>query len=131
MKINKKNILASFAEYDQRTVDNLEIILKEVSKQGKEISEYALVIFQLLAVQFEIFYKSLDAINEGIVNTQEINGRKIHSPKPQLEALQKANIQINNMLKSLGLSPLEKAKVKKLNSNDEQSAQEYLDALIA
>ncbi len=134
MKINKKNILASFVDYDQRTQDNLEIILKEVSKQGKELSEYSLVMFQLLAVQFEIFYKAYDAISEGIVNTTQVGERTVHAPKPQLEALQKANVQINNMLKSLGLSPLEQAKIKKLNENPasrEESATELFSELIS
>lgn len=119
MKINKSEVLASFSGYDDRTIDMLEIILKEVKKQGKELSEYSLVIFQLLAIQFEIFYKAYDAIGTDIVNVCQIGERTVHAPKPQLDALQKANLQIRNMLKDLGLSPLEQVKIKKLKSAEE------------
>ena len=121
MKINKSEVLSSFEGYDQRTIDMLEIILKEVKKQGKELSEYSLVIFQLLAIQFEIFYKAYDAIDKDIVNVCQIGERTIHAPKPQLDALQKANLQIRNMLKDLGLSPLEQVKIKKLKSSEENT----------
>lgn len=133
MKINKKEVLKSFMDYDQRTQDMLEIILKEVSKQGKELSEYALVIFQLLAIQFEIYYKSYDQLDGNIVNETKVGERTIMAPKPQLDALQKANSQINKMLLQLGLSPLEKAKIKKLNNTEENtkaSAQDVLNKLM-
>lgn len=131
MKINKKNILNSFEGYDQRTIDMLDIILKELSKQEKEINEYSLVIFQLLAIQFEIYYKAYDALSSGIVNECQIHERIIHAPKPQLDALQKANNQITKMLKDLGLSPLEKAKIKKLNTTEDETAGELLNKLIS
>lgn len=132
MKINKKNVLASFVDYDQRTKDNLEIIIKEVSKQGKEFSEYALVIFQLLAIQFDIYYKCYDELTNGnLTNERVIGDKTIYQPKPQLDMLQKTNVQISRFLKDLGLSPLERAKIKKLNNVDpeEQAEQAYDDLL--
>lgn len=132
MKINKKNVLASFVDYDQRTKDNLEIIIKEVSKQGKELSEYALVIFQLLAIQFDIYYKCYDELTNGNLTNERIIGDKtIYQPKPQLDMLQKTNVQISRFLKDLGLSPLERAKIKKLNDLDpEEQAEEAYDDLL-
>lgn len=132
MKINKKNVLASFVDCDQRTKDNLEIIIKEVSKQGKELSEYALVIFQLLAIQFDIYYKCYDELTTGnLTNERVIGDKTIYQPKPQLDMLQKTNVQISRFLKDLGLSPLERAKIKKLNDLDpeEQAEQAYDDLL--
>lgn len=133
MKINKKNVLAAFEGYDQRTLDNLEIIVKEVSKQGKELSEYSLVIFQLLAIQFDIFYKSYDELKNGqLTNVCNLGNRVIHAPKPQLDMLQKSNGQISKFLKDLGLSPLEQAKIKKLNSVDaDKLAEEAYEDLIS
>ena len=119
MKINNKNVLSSFEGYDQRTIDMLDIILKELSKQNKELNEYSLVIFQLLAIQFEIYYKAYDSIDTAIVDEIDLHGGKLTKAKPQLDALQKANNQITKMLKDLGLTPLEKAKIKKLNSQEE------------
>lgn len=133
MKINKKNILVSFVDYDQRTQDMLENIVTQLIKQDKECNDYTLVIIQMLAVQFEIYFKALDALKDGIVNVVNLGDRTLHQPKPQLDALQKANNQINKMLKDLALSPLEKAKIKKLNSmeeNNNASGEKILDTLL-
>ena len=56
MKINKKNILASFVNYDERTQDMLSYIVSQLSKQDKDINEYGLVVLQMIAIQFEIFF---------------------------------------------------------------------------
>lgn len=132
MKINKKNILASFENYDQRTQDMMENIVKQLAKQEKEVNDYALVILQLVAVQFEIYFKALDdVIRDGIVNSTQVGDRIINQPKPQLEALQKSNTQITRLLDKIGISPLEAAKIKKLNKNDdEESGAELLNSLI-
>lgn len=131
MKINKKNILGSFETYDQRTQDMMENIVKQLAKQDKEVNDYALVILQLVAVQFEIYFKALDDVNrDGIVNSTQVGDRTINQPKPQLEALQKSNTQITRLLDKLGISPLESAKIKKLNKSDDQDSSDLLDKLI-
>lgn len=132
MKINKKNILASFENYDQRTQDMMENIVKQLAKQEKEVNDYALVILQLVAVQFEIYFKALDdVIKDGIVNSTQVGDRTINQPKPQLEALQKSNTQITRLLDKIGISPLEAAKIKKLNKSDnDESGKELLNSLI-
>lgn len=132
MKINKKNILASFENYDQRTQDMMENIVKQLAKQEKEVNDYALVILQLVAVQFEIYFKALDdVIRDGIVNSTQVGDRTINQPKPQLEALQKSNTQITRLLDKIGISPLEAAKIKKLNKVDsEEESQNLYKELI-
>lgn len=134
MKFNKNDILKSFEGFDPRTIDNLDIILKQVKKQGKEISEYALVVFQMLAVQYDLFYTAYDSLNscKDIVNVCQLGERTIHATKPQVEVLLKANTQISKYLKDLGLSPLESAKIKKLNSADsEKLAEEAYEDLLS
>lgn len=133
MKINKKNILASFVNYDERTQDMLSYIVSQLSKQDKDINEYGLVVLQMIAIQYEIYFKALDdVIRDGIVNSTQVGDRTINQPKPQLDALQKADTKISKLLKDLGLSPLEKAKIKKLNkSDDDESGKELLNSLIA
>ncbi len=132
MKINRKNILASFENYDQRTQDMLSYIVSQLSKQDKEINEYGLVVLQMIAIQYEIYFKALDdVIRDGIVNSTQVGDRTINQPKPQLDALQKADTKISKLLKDLGLSPLEKAKIKKLNKVDsEEESQNLYKELI-
>lgn len=131
MKINKNEVLKAFSTYDTRTQDMLEIVLKETKKQGKELSEYSLVIFQLLAIQFEIYYKAYDSLDKNIVDEIDLHGGKLTKTKPQLDALQKANTQISKLLKDLGLSPLEQAKIRKLNSKDDEDSDKAFDELYA
>lgn len=132
MKINRKNIMASFVDYDERTRDMLDNIVKQIIEQQKNPNDYTLVVLQLIAVQFEIYFKALDALGDDIVNVVNLGDRVLHQPKPQLDALQKANNQIAKLLKDLGLSPLEDAKIKKLKetTSNEESASELLDKLI-
>lgn len=110
----------------------MENIVKQLAKQEKEPNDYALVILQLVAVQFEIYFKALDdVIRDGIVNSTQVGDRTINQPKPQLEALQKSNTQITRLLDKIGISPLEAAKIKKLNkSDDDESGKELLNSLI-
>lgn len=131
MKINKKNILQSFSDYDSRTQDMLDYTIKQLYAQGKEPNDYALVIIQMLAAQFEIYFKSLDALKDEIVNVCNIGDRIIHAPKPQLDSFQKSSNQITKLLDKLGLSPLESAKIKKLSKVDaEDDAKETYDKIL-
>ena len=126
MKINKKNILASFTNYDQRVQDMIEYTITELMKLDKTPNEYALVLIQLLADQFEIHFKAKDEVGDSIVQTYDVGDRKISHAKPQFEAQQKAQTQIIRLLDKLGLSPLEKAKIKKLNEKDSLDKNELI-----
>lgn len=132
MKINRKNIMASFTDYDERTRDMMDNIVKQIIEQQKNPNDYALVVLQMLAVQFEIYFKALDSLGTDIVDKFELHGAEMSRPKPELDMLQKANNQISKLLKDLGLSPLEDAKIRKLKekSTGEQSGAELLSQLI-
>lgn len=120
MKINKKNVLASFSKCDERTQDMLQNVVTQLLKQEKEPNDYALVILQMLAIQYDIFFRSYDALENTNLTTVAIVGeREIHQAKPQLDMLQKAHTQIIKLLDKLAISPLEHAKVKKLNTAEE------------
>lgn len=122
MKINKKNILSSFITYDQRTQDMLENIVIQLIRQEKEPNDYALVLLQMIAIQFEIYFKAYDSLeNQSLTNINIVGDREIHQCKPQVDVLMKASTQISKLLKDLALSPLEAAKVKKLNSAEENT----------
>lgn len=125
MKINKKNVMASFTEFDQRTQDALENILTQLGKQEKEPNDYALVILQMLAVEFDMYFKAYDSLrNSDVVNVNIIGEREIHQAKPQVEIVNKSIKQITNMLDKLGISPLTDAKIRKLKSTEDNAAQD-------
>lgn len=123
MRLNKDNILSNFSNYDERVVDNLALIIDELKNKKVPVNNYSLVIFQLLATQFAIYYKSLDVINgDGDISSEDSYKRKAKSP--ELAALQKSHQEIVHLLDSLAISPLSSAKVNKLNEREIISKEE-------
>ena len=84
----------------------------------------------MLASQLVIYYKALDAIfGKDDVSTTDLYDRKAKAP--EISILQKAHDQILALLDKLSLSPIVKAKLKKLNSSDEATAEQLLNDLIS
>ena len=77
---------------------------------------------------------SADLIGDNIFAKNEVSSEDSYKRKakaPEISIMQKSHDQILNLLDKISLSPLSSAKIKKLTSNnDDESAQEYLDALI-
>ena len=132
MRLNKTNILSNFEGYDERVLDNLSLIIDELKSKKVQVNNYSLVIFQLLATQFSIYFKAQDTFNksEELTSTDDY---KRKSKAPELAALQKAHTEIIHLLDKLGLSPLEEAKIKKLKEKDtkDEDAKELLNTLLS
>lgn len=129
MRINKQNIISSFQDYDQRVIDFMTYIIDDMKQLKIEINNYSLVMFQLLAVQLTIFFKALDTIQNGNKIIDDDNKKT-----PALNTLNKAHAEILRLLDKVGLSPLERAKIKKLNSTmatKDEAAADILAALVA
>ena len=123
----KKLEVLSNIEMDSR----VKLILDHVTKSlgDKAEDEYSKIILTLLAPQLILYFKSLDTITEdNSVSTQDNYKHKAKSPEVQV--LQQANTQIITLLDKLCLAPFTKAKVKRLNSNSNEDAEDLLKALL-
>lgn len=123
-----KEITSKYKEpLDSRVVSFLDNVTSDLDE--KNINHYSRIVLDMLVPQLIIYFKAQDNIQvEGGVSHSDDYNRK--SKSPEIGVLQKANDQILSLLDKLVLSPLEKAKIKRINKNDEEDAKELLDALI-
>lgn len=128
MKLQEE-IISNFGNLDSRVESFLKKTITDINTKGIKVTDYTKMILELLVVQLVLYYKAFDEINEDTsVSSEDSYNRKAKSPA--ISIMQKANDQILVLLDKIALSPLSSAKVKKLNKNDEDDAQELLEALI-
>ena len=113
---------------DSRVKLILDHVTKSLGEKAKE--DYSQVILSLLIPQLTLYFKSLDTINkdEG-VTTQDNYKRKTKSP--EIQVLQQANTQIITLLDKLCINPMNKAKVKRINNNSDEEANDLLKTLLS
>lgn len=130
MKLTKDTISKRYAKYDERIIDFLNNIYEDVRESHKNnINNYFFVTFDLLANQLLLYYRALDAINkDASLSTEDSYKRQAKSP--HIAILNHAHQEIMKILDDYGLSPFASAKIKRLNSiDDDESAEELLNEL--
>lgn len=125
-------IISEYDKLDDRVVNYLQHVINEIKISEKNVSDYTKVILSMLVPQLIIYYRSLDDLNynDELTNENKYYGK---SKSPVILIMQKANDQILNLLDKISLSPLSRAKIKKLNSaeeNDNESGEKILTALV-
>lgn len=118
--------IKDYKDLDPRIILYLEHVINEINKS--KVTDYTKVILSMLVPQLIIYYKSLDELNSSdndLTNENKYYGK---SKSPVIIIMQKANDQILNLLDKISLSPMTKAKIKKLNTTEEntKSSGEYV-----
>ena len=124
MRFTKNNILKSFDNYEPRVLDFLEYVLDELKAKDKIINNYTLVILQLLASQLSVYFKAQDEIVTNVTETSDTKYGSVRKVKPEVVVFNQTHKEITRLLDKLCISPLEKAKVKRLNSTEENNQAE-------
>lgn len=125
-----KDILSTYGKVEQRVSDFLDSIATDIQNRDIEYTEYTKMILTLLVSQLVLYYKALDEIKKAdSVETKDDYKRKAKAPS--IAIMQKANDQILRLMDKIGLSPIESSKIKRLNSNSEESATDLLATLIS
>lgn len=126
-KILSELILKYKEPLDERILDFLNNVTSGLDENN--INDYTKIILNMLVPQLIIYFKAQDNIqgNGGVAHSDDYNRK---SKSPEIAVLQKANDQILSLLDKLVLSPLEKAKIKRINKNDEDDSKELLENLI-
>jgi phage terminase small subunit len=120
-------IKSNYNDLDERVYKFLERVIKDID--DADITNYNKIIIDMLIPQLVIYYKAIDIIkSETSISKKDDYNRT--SKSPEIGVMQKANDQILNLLDKLVLSPLEKAKLKRINKDDEDSAKEILENLM-
>lgn len=122
--------IKDYKDLDPRIILYLEHVVNEIGKD--KVTDYTKVILGMLVPQLIIYYRSLDELNtkNDLTNENKYYGK---SKSPVIIIMQKANDQILNLLDKISLSPMTKAKIKKLNTTEENttsSGEKVLNKLI-
>lgn len=117
---------------DPRVIMFLDTTISALDSQSIKITDYTKLILGMLVTQLVLYYKACDALiqdNESITSEDKYKRR---AQAPIISIMQKANDKIIGLLDKISLSPLEKAKVKKLNqkTDEQEDARELLSALM-
>ena len=126
----KTEILSDFNSLDHRVEKFIDKTIAALEGQKLEITDYTKMILSMLVTQLILYYKACDLV----LDTDKVSSEDAYKRKakaPEISIMQKCHDQILNLLDKISASPLSKAKIKKLNSGDDSSAQEYLEALIS
>lgn len=110
--------IKDYKDLDPRIILYLEHVVNEIGKD--QVTDYTKVILGMLVPQLIIYYRSLDELNtkNDLTNENKYYGK---SKSPVIIIMQKANDQILNLLDKISLSPMTKAKIKKLNTTEENT----------
>lgn len=125
----RDEIISGFTDLDPRVIDYLDKVISDVNLNKSNTTEYTKIILGMLVVQLVLYYKAADEMMESNKVTSKDNYNRF-AKSPVISVFNKANDQILILLDKIGLSPMQKAKIKKLNSSDEADAKELLDDLI-
>ena len=119
------DIIKKHSDLDSRIIEFLNYVVDDIECNNN----YSKIILNMLIPQLIIYYKALDVIKANKEVSHKDDYSRI-SKSPEIAVLQKSNDQILNLLDKLALSPLEKAKVKKLNKDEGEDAKKLLEDLI-
>ena len=112
---------------DNRIEELLNCVINSLDPNHK--GDYSKIILTMLVPQLILYFRALDEVNKtNKLSTSDVYARTAKSP--EIQVLQKCNDQILNLLDKLCLSPMDKAKINRINKSEETSAAELLEALI-
>lgn len=131
MRFSKFNVLKSFEGSDQRVLDFLEYILDELKAKEKALNNYTLVILQLLSAQLNLYFKAQDEVCSNVTEVSDTKYGKVKKIKPEVQIMMSAHKEVTRLLDKLGLSPLEKAKIKRMNTTEQNSQADGTELLAA
>lgn len=126
MKTVNKYIQEHFSNVDDRIKIKLNRVYEEVeSNNSNNINNYFYNALDLLCAQYEVFYLAYDALKEaGKINQDDKYNRT--AKNINITVMTRASKEILDIMDKLSISPVIKAKVKKLNNDTEDESTEAL-----
>jgi hypothetical protein len=119
-RINSQNVDTRYKDYDKRVIAFIKLIIEDLEFSYKNIPTSFIASFDLLANLLKLYFIAIDQLND-VKNPNDL-------AKCRNTILQTSNA-INKIAASFGGSPVDKARIKRLNSTVDDS-DELLDDLI-
>lgn len=126
--ITKNDIEARYGKYDDRVIDFILNINKSIKEETEP--EYYYNMFDLLAVQLKLYFIANDQLDDLTQLTSKDNYER-NAKSPLIGVIQTCHNKILDVVRQIGVSPMEKAKLNRLKGNkDDESAEQLIDKLI-
>ena len=121
----------TYKDYDVRVKTFLSRVYEDVvNDKSNVINNYFYCCLDLLATQLHLYFMAIDVIEAEKSLSSEDSYKRV-SKNPCIAILNHAHQEILNIMQKLSLSPLDKAKLNRLNrGEDNESAEELLNSLI-
>lgn len=121
-QLNSENVYERYAKYDKRVADFIALILQDLEKNyTKGIPTSFISTFDLMATNLKLYFITADMLDE-VNNPLALN--KVKNTLLQTSAF------INKLASSMGSSPTDKARIKRLNQTVD-NGDELLEDLIS
>lgn len=124
------NAKVTYKQYDKRVQQYMDNVIECLEQDYGKIPTSWRVSLDLIADNYAIYLKALDAINAADNNMIKEDNYGRTFKHPAFGIMNQAQSQLKDLLKSFALTPMSKSKMKKLES-DEDTAEDYLEDLCS
>lgn len=120
-QLNSQNVETRYKNYDKRVISFIKLIIQDLEFSYKKLPSSFIATFDLMADALKIYYMAADMIDT-VKTPNELS-------KVKNAMLQSSNY-VNKLASTFGASPVDKARIKRLNQHVDDS-DELLEDLIS
>lgn len=124
------NAKTVYKQYDKRVQNYMDNVIECLEQDYGKIPESWRISLDLIADNYSIYLKALDAINAADKEMIKEDNYGRTFKHPAFGIMNQAQSQLKDLLKSFALTPMSKSKMKKLES-EEYKEDDYLDDLCS
>lgn len=119
-----RQIIERYAAYDERAREQVENAVNYLTDQYGEVSPEWLGSLDMMAINFNLLYTSLDDVaRDGITVTTRNGDTARH---PALKVIVDSQVALSRLCKELGVTPYSRARISKNETESETVAQSRL-----
>ena len=125
MKTIDPYIQKRYSDYDDRVVEFLSRVFDDVKENNEKINNYFYCCLDLLANQLKLYFLGVDAIDADKKVSSTDDYKRV-SKNPAIAVMTHAHQQILDIMQKFSLSPFDKAKLKRVQTGDDDASAESL-----
>lgn len=123
--MEKETVKSRYTERRPEVQEYMSMLLNSLEEKHSEIPEHYIVSLDMLALNLEVLFKSVDELKEkGMTETDKYRGEK---KSGALQAFFNSQNYIHKILGFFGFTPSSKSKIRE--NSDKQDVQKFLEEL--
>ena len=116
-----------YKDYDKRVQEYMNNVIKCLEQDYGRIPESWRVSLDLIADNYSIYLEAMDNIKKNGLLRKDNQGRTFKNQCVMI--MNSAQMQLKDLLKSFAMTPISRAKMKKLESTEIYGEDDYIDNL--